>query len=114
MSVKALTRVEGQQTIYLLLPKFLLKVLHKELCSKVKELTSGQIITFVVVVFRERMGYVDPQWWPGTKNFTVNRFDVWQRLAVLKVGKSIRANNTINLDLRFLLNIRIFSHIIEK
>ena len=60
------------------------------------------------------MGYVDPQRWPGTKNFTVDRFDVWQRLAILKVGKSMGANNTINLGLRFLLNIRIFSHVIKK
>jgi hypothetical protein len=67
-----------------------------------------------VIVFRQRMGYVDPQWWPGTKNLTVDRFDVWQRLAVLKAGKSMRANNTINLGLRFLLNIRVYSHVIEK
>ena len=60
------------------------------------------------------MGYVDPQWWPATKNFTVDRFDVWQRLTVLKVGKSMGANDTINLGLCFLLNIRIFSHVIEK
>ena len=80
----------------------------------IKELTFGQIIPFVVIVFRERMGYVDPQWWPGTKNFTADRFNVWQILAVLKIGKSMRANNTINLGLRFLLNIWIFSHVIKK
>jgi hypothetical protein len=67
-----------------------------------------------VIVFRERMGNVDPQWWPGTKNLTVNRFDIWQMLAVVKVGKSMRADNTINLGVRFPLNIGIFSHVIEK
>ena len=60
------------------------------------------------------MGYVDPQRWPGTKNLTVDRFDVWQILAVFKVGKSMRTNNMINLGLCFLLNILIFSHVIEK
>ena len=116
ISVKAQTRIdfEGQQTIYLLLPKSLLKFLNGELYSKIKGLTFGQIISFVVIIFRERMGYVDPQWWPGTKNLTVNRFDVWQILAVIKIGKSMRANNTINFGLRFLLDIGIFSHVIEK
>ena len=60
------------------------------------------------------MGNVDPQWWSRTKNLAVDRFNVWQRLAVLKVGKPMRANNAINLGLRFLLNIRVFSHVIEK
>ena len=106
--------IEDQRTIYLLSPKFLTIILHEKLYSMIKELTFGQIIPFVVIVFRERMGYVDPQWWPGTKNFTVDRFNVWQILAVLKIGKSMRANNTINLGLRFLLNIWIFSHVIKK
>ena len=79
-----------------------------------EDYTFGQIISFVVIVFTERTGYVDPQWWHGTKDFTVDRFDVWQILAVFKPGKSMRANNTINLGLGFLLDIGNLSHVIEK
>ena len=63
-----------------------------------EDYTFGQIISFVVIVFTVRTGYAD-QWWHGTKDF--------------QLGKSMRANNMINLGLRFLLDIRIFSHVIK-
>jgi len=66
-----------------------------------------------MIVFHKAVWKTHRYRWAGAKHFSINRFHIGHIRPVGKVGQTV-SDDTVDLSLSFVLNIRVDGHIIEE